>query len=140
MNNLSATVKETGAEINYEHMPVVRANKSQINQLFQNLISNAIKFRKPDTKPVVNISARHEGDEWLFTVSDNGIGIDKEFSDKIFIIFQRLHNSSEYPGTGIGLAICKKIVEKHGGHLWVESEPGKGSTFNFTIPDKEKSI
>ena len=140
LNNLTAAVKETGAEINYEHMPVVRANKSQINQLFQNLISNAIKFRKPDTKPVVNITARHEGDEWLFTVSDNGIGIDKEFSDKIFIIFQRLHNSSEYPGTGIGLAICKKIVEKHGGHLWVESEQGKGSTFNFTIPDKEKNI
>jgi PAS domain S-box-containing protein len=137
LKNLAATIQETGAVVNYENMPTIRANKSQINQLFQNLVSNAIKFRKPDTRPEVNITARHEGDEWLFTVSDNGIGIDKEFSDKIFIIFQRLHNSSEYPGTGIGLAICKKIVEKHGGHLWVESEPGKGSTFNFTIPDKE---
>ena len=135
--NLAAAIEETGAEINAENLPTVRANQLQMNQLFQNLISNAIKFRKPDTKPVVNISAKHEGNEWLFTVSDNGIGIDKEFSDKIFVIFQRLHNSSEYPGTGIGLAICKRIVEKLGGHLWVESEPGMGSTFTFTIPDKE---
>ncbi|HMQ79837.1 MAG TPA: PAS domain S-box protein [Ignavibacteria bacterium] len=137
LKNLAASIGETGAQINYGELPVVRANSLHINQLFQNLISNAIKFRKPDVNPVVNISAKHAGDEWLFTVSDNGIGIDKEFSDKIFVIFQRLHNSSEYPGTGIGLAICKKIVEKLGGHLWVESEPGKGSTFTFTIPDKE---
>ncbi|MBN8583629.1 MAG: PAS domain S-box protein [Ignavibacteria bacterium] len=137
LKNLAASIAETGATVNYENLPTVRANQMQLNQLFQNLISNAIKFRKPDTKPIVNISAKHAGDEWLFTVSDNGIGIDKEFSDKIFIIFQRLHNSSEYPGTGIGLAICKKIIEKLGGHLWVESEPGKGSTFTFTIPDNE---
>ncbi|HRF65410.1 MAG TPA: PAS domain S-box protein [Ignavibacteria bacterium] len=137
LKNLSASIAETRATVNYENLPTVRANQMQINQLFQNLISNAIKFRKPDVDPVVNISAKHAGDEWLFTVSDNGIGIDKEFSDKIFVIFQRLHNSSEYPGTGIGLAICKKIIEKLGGHLWVESEPGQGSTFTFTIPDKE---
>jgi light-regulated signal transduction histidine kinase (bacteriophytochrome) len=137
LKDLAAAIEETGAVINAENLPTVSANQLQLNQLFQNLISNAIKFRKPDTNPVVNISAKHAGDEWLFTVSDNGIGIDKEFSDKIFIIFQRLHNSSEYPGTGIGLAICKRIVEKLGGHLWVESEEGKGSTFSFTIPDKE---
>ncbi len=137
IKNLKASIEETGAEINVEKLPVVKANQLQMNQLFQNLISNAIKFRKPDVKPVVNISAKHVGDEWLFTLSDNGIGINKEFSDKIFIIFQRLHNSSEYPGTGIGLAICKRIVEKLGGHLWVESEQDIGSTFNFTIPDKE---
>lgn len=137
LTNLAATIAETGAVVNYKNLPTVRANKSQMNQLMQNLISNAIKFRKPDVKPVVNISAKHEGNEWLFTVSDNGIGIDKEFTDKIFIIFQRLHNSSQYPGTGIGLAICKRIVEKLGGHLWVESEQGKGTAFNFTIPDKE---
>lgn len=137
IKNLAASIEETGAEINVEILPTVKANKMQINQLFQNLISNAIKFRKPDVKPVVNISAKYAGDEWIFTVSDNGIGIDKEFSDKIFIIFQRLHNSSEYPGTGIGLAICKRIVEKLGGHLWVESEVDMGSTFNFTIPVKE---
>lgn len=135
--NLAAAIQETGATINAETLPTVRANQMQLNQLFQNLISNAIKFRKPDVKPVVNISAKHEGDEWLFTVSDNGIGIDKEFSDKIFIIFQRLHNNSEYPGTGIGLAICKRIIEKLGGHLWVESVQGEGSSFHFTIPDKE---
>ncbi|HMT10427.1 MAG TPA: PAS domain S-box protein, partial [Ignavibacteria bacterium] len=135
--NLHAAIEESGATINSEPLPVVKANNLQINQLFQNLISNAIKFRKPDTAPVVNISAKHAGDEWLFTVQDNGIGIDKEFSDKIFVIFQRLHNSSEYPGTGIGLAICKRIVEKLGGHLWVESNPGEGSTFNFTIPDRD---
>ncbi len=137
IKNLAASIEETGAVINKEDLPVVRANQLQMNQLFQNLISNAIKFRKPDANPVVNISAKHAGDEWMFTVSDNGIGIDKEFSDKIFVIFQRLHNNSEYPGTGIGLAICKRIIEKLGGHLWVESELGMGSTFNFTIPDKE---
>lgn len=137
IKNLAASIEETGAEINVEILPTVKANQMQINQLFQNLISNAIKFRKPDVKPVINISAKHTGDEWLFTVSDNGIGIDKEFSDKIFNIFQRLHNNSEYPGTGIGLAICKRIIEKLGGLLWVESEEGMGSTFNFTIPDKE---
>ncbi|MEO8514831.1 MAG: PAS domain S-box protein, partial [Ignavibacteria bacterium] len=137
IKNLKAAIEETGATINVEKLPVVKANQLQINQLFQNLMSNAIKFRRPDVKPVVNISAKHVGDEWLFTLSDNGIGINKEFSDKIFIIFQRLHNNSEYPGTGIGLAICKRIVEKLGGHLWVESEPDMGSTFNFTIPDKD---
>jgi light-regulated signal transduction histidine kinase (bacteriophytochrome) len=108
-----------------------------MSQLFQNLISNALKFKKPGTKPVVKITAKHAGNEWHFTVSDNGIGIDKEFSDKIFVIFQRLHNSAEYQGTGIGLAICKRIIEKLGGHLWVESVPGEGASFNFTVPDKE---
>jgi PAS domain S-box-containing protein len=136
-NNLHASIEESGAVINSEPLPVVKANNLQMNQLFQNLVSNAIKFRKPDVSPVVNVSAKHAGDEWLFTVQDNGIGIDKEFSDKIFVIFQRLHNSSEYPGTGIGLAICKRIVEKLGGHLWVESAPGEGSTFTFTIPDRD---
>ncbi len=137
LTNLRTSIDESKAVVNVEELPVVRANQLQMNQLFQNLISNAIKFRKPDTAPVVNISAKHAGNEWLFSVSDNGIGIDKEFSDKIFVIFQRLHNSSDYPGTGIGLAICKRIIEKLGGHLWVESEEGKGSTFNFTVPDRD---
>ncbi len=135
LTNLRASIEENGAFVNTETLPTVKANQLQLNQLFQNLISNAIKFKKDGVPPVVNISAKHAGDEWLFTVSDNGIGIDKEFSDKIFVIFQRLHNNSEYPGTGIGLAICKRIIEKLGGHLWVESVPGEGSTFNFTIPD-----
>jgi len=137
ITTLKTTIDESKAVVDYEPLPTVKANQLHLSQLFQNLISNAIKFKKPDEAPVVKISAKHAGDEWLFTVQDNGIGIDKEFSDKIFVIFQRLHNSSEYPGTGIGLAICKRIIEKLGGHLWVESEPGKGSTFSFTIPDKE---
>ncbi len=134
MVNLRASIDESGAKINFENLPVVKANPLHMNQLFQNLISNAIKFRGSES-PVVNINSRHAGDEWILSVSDNGIGIEKEFTDRIFVIFQRLHNYTEYPGTGIGLAICKKIVEKAGGHIWVESEPGKGSTFNFTIPD-----
>ena len=109
------------------------ANPLHMNQLFQNLVSNAIKFHG-EQPPEVQISAKRDGNEWLFSVKDNGIGIDKEFADRVFIIFQRLHNYKEYPGTGIGLAICKKIVEKLGGHIWVESEAGKGSTFHFTIP------
>jgi light-regulated signal transduction histidine kinase (bacteriophytochrome) len=135
--NLKAAIDESNATINVDPLPTLHANSLQISQLFQNLISNAIKFRREGVPPVVNITAKHAGNEWLFTVSDNGIGIDKEFSDKIFVIFQRLHNASEYPGTGIGLAICKRIVERLGGHIWVEAEPNKGSTFNFTIPDRE---
>jgi PAS domain S-box-containing protein len=131
--NLRTSIEESGTEIIAAHLPTINANKLQLTQLFQNLISNAIKFRG-DKSPIINVTAKCDADEWLFSVSDNGIGIDKEFSDKIFVIFQRLHNYTEYPGTGIGLAICKKIVEKLGGHIWVESEPGVGSTFNFTIP------
>jgi PAS domain S-box-containing protein len=134
--NLRAAIDENKAKIEYGELPTVKANPLHMNQLFQNLISNAIKF-KGSEPPVVNISAKHAGDEWLISVSDNGIGIEKEFTDRIFVIFQRLHNYTEYPGTGIGLAICKKIVEKAGGHIWVESELGKGSTFNFTIPDQQ---
>ncbi|MFI5211754.1 MAG: PAS domain S-box protein, partial [Ignavibacteria bacterium] len=119
LTNLRASIEESSAEVIVENLPTVRANPLHMSQLFQNLISNALKFKKPDTKPVVKITAKHAGNEWHFTVSDNGIGIDKEFSDKIFVIFQRLHNSAEYQGTGIGLAICKRIIEKLGGHLWV---------------------
>ncbi|HEY3250793.1 MAG TPA: PAS domain S-box protein, partial [Ignavibacteria bacterium] len=135
IKTLKTRIDESGAEIIVDNLPTVNANEIQLGQLFQNLISNAIKFRKPGVKPVVKISAKHSGHEWMFSVSDNGIGIEKEFTDRIFVIFQRLHNSSDYPGTGIGLAICKKIVEKMGGHIWVESDKDTGASFNFTIPD-----
>ena len=101
--------------------------------MFQNLISNAIKFHGEEP-PRVHLSSQRKGDEWIFSVSDNGIGIDPQYFNRLFIVFQRLHNVSEYPGSGIGLAICKKIVERHRGRIWVESQPEKGSTFYFTIP------
>jgi light-regulated signal transduction histidine kinase (bacteriophytochrome) len=113
-------------------LPVICAERGQMVQLFQNLIGNALKYRS-EQPPMIRISAKEEPDNWRFAVSDNGIGIDPAFSDKVFIIFQRLHNKSEYSGTGIGLAICKKIVERHGGRIRVEPGAGQGSTFFFTI-------
>lgn len=139
MINMRATIDETSAKIIFENLPVIQANPLLMNQLFQNLLSNAIKFRGNKT-PVINITAKQTGNEWLFTFKDNGIGIEKDYLEKIFVIFQRLHNVTEYPGTGIGLAICKKIIEKLGGHIWVESEPEKGSAFNFTVPIKEIEV
>jgi light-regulated signal transduction histidine kinase (bacteriophytochrome) len=137
--NLKSAIEESGASIIYYNLPTINCSPLQLTQLLQNLVSNAIKFRR-DEPPRVEITAKRSDDEWLFSVSDNGIGISEEFSEKIFVIFQRLHNYNEYPGTGIGLAICKKIVEKLGGHIWVESEVGKGSTFNFVIPIIEETI
>jgi PAS domain S-box-containing protein len=136
LSNLSKTIKENNAIINIDHLPTISADYMQLVQLFQNLISNAIKYHSKK-QPEILIRAINKGDFWLFSVRDNGIGIDKEYNDKIFTIFQRLHNKSKYPGTGIGLSICKKIVERHGGRIWVESKPGQGSTFYFTIPGKQ---
>jgi signal transduction histidine kinase len=112
------------------------ADERQLVQVLQNLISNAIKFRA-DAPPRIHVSAEEREDEWEFAVRDNGIGIDPSHADRIFEIFKRLHTRAEYPGTGIGLAICKKTVERHGGRIWVESQPGQGSTFRFTLPKVE---
>jgi light-regulated signal transduction histidine kinase (bacteriophytochrome) len=131
---LQLTIKDTDAVVTHDSLPSLKADERQMTQLFQNLISNAIKFRGRQP-PRIHISAKRLDGEWLFSVHDNGIGIDTQYADRIFVIFQRLHNREEYPGTGIGLAICKKIVERHGGRIWMESEPGKGSTFFFTVSD-----
>jgi light-regulated signal transduction histidine kinase (bacteriophytochrome) len=135
LDNLGIAIRESGADIQSDPLPVLTADRSQLVQLFQNLIGNAVKFRGGE-RPRIHVSARRNGIEWMFAVKDNGIGIDPKYFDRIFTIFQRLHGRAEYPGTGIGLAICKKIVERHGGRIWVESQPGKGSAFFFTMPAK----
>lgn len=127
------TIREAKVLINVSSLPVIKARKIQIEQLFQNLISNALKYRK-DTAPVINISCTDKENSWQFAIRDNGIGIDPKYFDKIFVIFQRLHGKKDYSGTGIGLAICKKIVEQWGGEIWVESVEGEGSVFKFTFP------
>lgn len=131
---LQLVIKDTDAAVTHESLPSIKVDERQMTQLFQNLISNAIKFRGQEP-PRIHVSATRLDGEWLFSVHDNGIGIEPQYADRIFVIFQRLHNRDDYPGTGIGLAICKKIVERHGGRIWMESEPGKGSTFFFTVPD-----
>ncbi len=133
LDNLYESIQEAGAEITHGELPTVRADASQLAQLLQNLLGNALKFRG-EAPPKIHVDARREEDCWRFSVSDNGIGIDAQFQDAIFEIFRRLHTRKQYTGTGIGLAICKKIVDRHGGRVWVESQPGEGSTFFFTLP------
>ena len=130
--NLRAAQEASGAVVTHDAMPEVVADGAQLTQLFQNLVGNAMKFRGTDP-PRVHVAAETRDEVWVFAVRDNGIGFDPQYADRIFMMFQRLHNKTEYPGTGIGLAICKKIVERHGGRIWVESHPGKGSTFGFTL-------
>lgn len=132
--DLASTIKETNATIDFERLPEINGYETELHLLFQNLISNSIKFTKPYTQPKISITA-FRTNRWIFSIEDNGIGISEAEQDKIFNIFERLHSKSEYAGTGIGLAHCKKIVEMHGGELWVDSEVGKGSTFHFSISD-----
>ncbi|GEM_PF-4144199 len=132
--DLDVIIQENKATITYDNLPIIYANRSDINRLLQNLIANAIKYRS-HTSPHINVKAELESGEWLFSVSDNGIGIDMNHKDRIFEIFRRLHSRNSYPGIGIGLPICKKIVERRGGRIWVESKPGEGSTFYFIIPN-----
>ena len=133
LGNLRVAVEESRAVVTHDPLPTVMADGRQLGQLFQNLIGNAIKFRGEEP-PQVHVSAERQTGEWLFSVRDNGIGVDPQYAERIFVIFQRLHNREEYPGTGIGLAICKKIVERHGGRIWVASQAGRGTTFHFTLP------
>ncbi|MFH1314361.1 MAG: ATP-binding protein [Candidatus Eisenbacteria bacterium] len=126
------------AAITRDTLPTITADKRQLAQVFRNLIGNAMKFRRQENVSRIHVSARRADKEWIFSIKDNGIGIDPEYTDRIFVIFRRPHGSTEYPGTGAGLAITKRIVEHHGGRIWAESEPGKGSTFYFTIPTEQQ--
>jgi PAS domain S-box-containing protein len=135
LTNLQVAVDESGAVITHHPLPVVMADASQLTQVFQNLIGNAIKFCNQEL-PRIHVAAEPRGNEWLFSIRDNGIGIDPQYHDRIFDMSQRLHSRTEYPGTGLGLAICDKVVKRHGGRIWVESQTGKGATFYFTIPIK----
>ena len=131
--NLQLTIEESRATITHDPLPVVRGDAVQLSTVFQNLVMNAIKFRSAEP-PCIHIGVCQEQGEWVFSVKDNGIGIDPKFSERIFIIFQRLHSRESYPGTGIGLAVCKRVIQRHGGRIWVASEAGKGSVFYFTLP------
>jgi len=132
--NLRVSIQENNPVITNDPLPEIIADGEQITLLFQNLIGNAIKYHKPNVIPAIHVSAKKDKENWLFSVSDNGIGIDEKYADRLFKIFQRLHTRNEYPGTGIGLAVCKRIVERHSGTIWVKSTPGEGATFYFTIP------
>ena len=138
IENLALPIDETGTVVTSDELPNVIADIVQLRQLFQNLIGNAIKYRDPEKLNKIHVSANKTGDDWQFCIEDNGIGIESKYFEKIFVIFKRLHNKQEYQGTGIGLAICKKIIENHGGRIWLESEPGVGSRFYFTLPAEKQ--
>lgn len=138
--SLSQSIRETGAEIIAGPLPEVEVDALKMSLVFQNLLSNAIKFRQPGGKPCIHIDARKEGGEWHVSVRDQGIGFDPKYAEKIFGAFQRLHGKGEYPGTGIGLAICKRLIEVHDGRIWAEADPGSGATFHFTLPARVDSL
>jgi PAS domain S-box-containing protein len=135
--NLRATIQESGAVVSHDSLPVITTDDTQLTQVFQNLVGNAIKYRSAEV-PRVHVSVtKNGGNEWTFSVQDNGLGIDPQYFERIFVLFQRLHGREEFKGTGIGLTICKKIVERLGGRIWVESQPEKGSTFSFALPERD---
>jgi light-regulated signal transduction histidine kinase (bacteriophytochrome) len=134
IENLKVTIEENSVQISCEDCPAVMGDEIRLTQLFQNLINNAIKFRKKEEFSRIHISVKQKDDQWLFSIEDNGIGIEREHIQDIFEIFKRLHSQSEYAGSGIGLALCKRIVESHGGNIWAKSDIGKGTTVYFTIP------
>ena len=134
--NLRTAIDESHARVTHDELPVVMGNPTRLTQLFQNLIGNAIKFQREGVAPQVHVGCRPEGGRWLLWVQDNGIGIEAAHQDKVFQIFHRLHSRDKYPGTGIGLAICKKIVQQHGGRIWIHSKSGQGTTFFFTLPQE----
>ncbi|CAD0226047.1 Histidine kinase response regulator hybrid protein [Planktothrix agardhii] len=136
--DLHSIIENSLAIVTYEKLPILMADRIQLGQLFQNLIANGIKYQSPNIQPKIVISVQEKPEEWLFRVEDNGIGIKPENFDRIFQVFQRLHTNQEYPGTGVGLAICKKIIERHQGRIWLESEWQIGTTFNFTLPKSDK--
>lgn len=135
--NLRGSIEESKAEVTYDALPMILTSELQLVQLFQNLVGNAIKYRG-ERAPRIHVSARKQeagaGEEWVFSVADNGIGIEPQYFERVFVIFQRLHGLGEYEGTGIGLAICKRVLQQQGGRIWVESEPGQGSVFHFALP------
>jgi chemotaxis family two-component system sensor kinase Cph1 len=134
LGNLQAGIESARATLTHDPLPTLTVDATQMMQLFQNLIGNALKFQG-ESPPAIHVGAQRQEGRWLFSVRDNGIGIEPQYFEKIFLLFQRLHTRTDYPGTGIGLAICKKIVERHGGTIWVESQLGQGATFYFTIPE-----
>jgi light-regulated signal transduction histidine kinase (bacteriophytochrome) len=136
--NLRGAIEESGALVTHDPLPTVSADETQLIQLFQNLVGNAIKYQGPGVPKVHIAAARSSEKKWTFSVQDNGLGIDPQYFEKIFGVFQRLHKREEFAGTGIGLAICKKIVEQHGGNISVESQPGHGSTFRFALAESER--
>ena len=134
ITHLDQAIQESGGSVTHDPMPTLAVDRGQMVRLFQNLVGNALKYRKADEPPKVHISAEQKGNEWVISIRDNGIGFDPAYASMIFAPFKRLHTAEEYPGTGVGLAICRRIVQAQGGRIWAESQPGEGATFSFTLP------